>query len=60
MFIFVFSLMVCKLSPRCKPDAETYNALIHAHARMGQWRWALNIMDDMLRASVKHSLTLVL
>ena len=37
---------------RCKPDAETYNALISAHARAGQWRWAMNIMDDMLRAAV--------
>ncbi|KAF8398350.1 hypothetical protein HHK36_017277 [Tetracentron sinense] len=37
---------------RCKPDAETYNALINVHGRAGQWRWALNIMDDMLRAAV--------
>lgn len=37
---------------RCKPDAETYNALINAHGRAGQWRWAMNIMDDMLRAAV--------
>jgi len=37
---------------RCKPDVETYNALINAHGRAGQWRWALNIMDDMLRAAV--------
>ncbi|GMP61748.1 hypothetical protein CsSME_00024089 [Camellia sinensis var. sinensis] len=37
---------------RCKPDAETYNALINAHGRAGQWRWAMNIMEDMLRASV--------
>lgn len=38
--------------PRCKPDAETFNALIHTHARAGQWRWATNIMEDMLRAAV--------
>ncbi|GKA64773.1 pentatricopeptide repeat-containing protein [Tanacetum coccineum] len=37
---------------RCKPDAETYNALISAHGRAGQWRWATNIMEDMLRAAV--------
>lgn len=37
---------------RCKPDAETYNALINAHGRAGQSRWAMNIMEDMLRASV--------
>uniref|UniRef100_A0A803R141 Pentatricopeptide repeat-containing protein n=1 Tax=Cannabis sativa TaxID=3483 RepID=A0A803R141_CANSA len=37
---------------RCKPDAETYNALINAHGRLGQWRWAKNIMEDMLRAAV--------
>ncbi|WVZ62444.1 hypothetical protein U9M48_012196 [Paspalum notatum var. saurae] len=34
---------------RCKPDADTYNSLIHAHARAGQWRWAINIMEDMQR-----------
>ncbi|KAG8100312.1 hypothetical protein GUJ93_ZPchr0013g36133 [Zizania palustris] len=37
---------------RCKPDADIYNSLIHAHARAGQWRWAINIMEDMLRAAV--------
>lgn len=37
---------------RCKPDAETYNALINAHGRAGQWRWSLNIFDDMLRSAV--------
>ncbi|MED6169554.1 hypothetical protein PIB30_022338 [Stylosanthes scabra] len=37
---------------RCKPDAETYNSLINAHGRARQWRWAMNIMDDMLRAAV--------
>lgn len=37
---------------RCKPDTETYNALISAHGRAGQWRWAMNIFDDMLRAAV--------
>lgn len=37
---------------RCKPDAETYNALINAHGKAGQWRWAMNIMEDMLRAAV--------
>ncbi|KAJ0044041.1 hypothetical protein Pint_17868 [Pistacia integerrima] len=37
---------------RCKPNAETYNALINAHGRTGQWRWAMNIFDDMLRAAV--------
>lgn len=36
----------------CKPDAETYDALINAHGRAGQWRWAMNLMDDMLRAAV--------
>ncbi|KAG5539016.1 hypothetical protein RHGRI_019540 [Rhododendron griersonianum] len=37
---------------RCKPDAETFNALINVHGRAGQWRWAMNIKDDMLRAAV--------
>lgn len=37
---------------RCKPDADIYNSLIHAHSRAGQWRWAINIMEDMLRAAV--------
>ncbi|TYG71638.1 hypothetical protein ES288_D05G413400v1 [Gossypium darwinii] len=37
---------------RCKPDVETYNALIHAHGQVGQWRWAMNIMEDMLSAAV--------
>lgn len=37
---------------RCKPDAETYNALINAHGRARQWRWAKNILEDMLRAAV--------
>lgn len=37
---------------RCKPDVETYNALINVHGRTGQWRWAMNIMEDMLRAAV--------
>lgn len=37
---------------RCKPDVETYNALINVHGRAGQWRWAMNIMEDMLRAAV--------
>ncbi|KAK6791217.1 hypothetical protein RDI58_010298 [Solanum bulbocastanum] len=37
---------------RCRPNVETYNALISAHGRAGQWRWAKNIMEDMLRASV--------
>ncbi|KAF7147532.1 hypothetical protein RHSIM_Rhsim03G0026900 [Rhododendron simsii] len=36
---------------RCKPDAETFNALINVHGRAGQWRWAMNIKDDMLRAA---------
>ncbi|KAI8545780.1 hypothetical protein RHMOL_Rhmol07G0064800 [Rhododendron molle] len=35
----------------CKPDAETFNALINVHGRAGQWRWAMNIKDDMLRAA---------
>ncbi|KAI8534299.1 hypothetical protein RHMOL_Rhmol10G0079500 [Rhododendron molle] len=39
-------------SGRCKPDAETFNALINVHGRAGQWRWAMNIKDDMLRAAV--------
>ncbi|KAL6639046.1 hypothetical protein ACP70R_022776 [Stipagrostis hirtigluma subsp. patula] len=38
---------------RCKPDADIYNSLIHAHARAGQWRWAINIMEDMQRAADK-------
>ncbi|GER25863.1 pentatricopeptide repeat-containing family protein [Striga asiatica] len=42
---------------RCKPDVETYNALIHAHGRAGQWRWGVNIMEDMLRAAVPPSRT---
>lgn len=37
---------------RCQPNVETYNALISAHGRASQWRWAKNIMEDMLRASV--------
>ncbi|MBA0754702.1 hypothetical protein Gogos_019852, partial [Gossypium gossypioides] len=36
---------------RCKPDVDTYNALIHAHGQVGQWRWAMNIMEDMLSAA---------
>ncbi|KAM7505449.1 hypothetical protein LguiB_004353 [Lonicera macranthoides] len=40
---------------KCKPDAETYNALINLHGRAGQWRWAMNIMEDMLRAAVPPS-----
>ncbi|KAI3471686.1 hypothetical protein Pfo_028336 [Paulownia fortunei] len=40
---------------RCKPDVETYNALIYAHGRAGQWRWGLNIMEDMLRAAIPPS-----
>ncbi|KAH9614349.1 hypothetical protein KSS87_021935, partial [Heliosperma pusillum] len=39
---------------KCKPNAETFNALINAHGRAGQWRWAMNIMEDMLRASVQE------
>ncbi|KAH7557229.1 hypothetical protein JRO89_XS11G0079600 [Xanthoceras sorbifolium] len=39
----------------CKPDAETYNALINAHGRSGQWRWAMNIFDDMLHAAIPPS-----
>ncbi|KAF3794191.1 Pentatricopeptide repeat-containing protein [Nymphaea thermarum] len=39
----------------CKPDAESYNALINAHGRKGQWRWAMNIMDDMFRAAIPPS-----
>lgn len=31
---------------------ETYNALINVHARAGNWRWAMSIFDDMLRAAV--------
>nr|CAB3456087.1 unnamed protein product [Digitaria exilis] len=38
---------------RCKPDADTYNSLIHVHARAGQWRWAINIMENMQRAAGK-------
>ncbi|KAK6149140.1 hypothetical protein DH2020_016665 [Rehmannia glutinosa] len=40
---------------RCKPDVETYNALINAHGRAGQWRWGVNIMEDMLRAAIPPS-----
>ncbi|TYH79798.1 hypothetical protein ES332_D03G087400v1 [Gossypium tomentosum] len=40
---------------RCKPDVDTYNALIHAHGQVGQWRWALNIMEDMLSAAIPPS-----
>ncbi|KAG6418978.1 hypothetical protein SASPL_121186 [Salvia splendens] len=40
---------------RCKPDVETYNSLIHAHGRAGQWRWGMNIMEDMLRAAIPPS-----
>jgi pentatricopeptide repeat protein len=39
---------------------ETYNALINVHGRAGQWRWALQIFDDMLRASVSSLLSKVL
>ncbi|GFP92215.1 pentatricopeptide repeat-containing protein at2g41720 [Phtheirospermum japonicum] len=42
---------------RCKPDVETYNALINAHGRAGQWRWGVNIMNDMLRAAIPPSRT---
>lgn len=45
-----FDCRICFL--RCKPDAETYNALINTHGRAGQWRWAMTIMEDMLRAAV--------
>ena len=48
----VFSYNSIFSTARCKPDAETYNALINAHGRARQWRWAMNIMDDMLRAAV--------
>ncbi|XP_073153720.1 pentatricopeptide repeat-containing protein At2g41720 isoform X1 [Henckelia pumila] len=41
---------------RCNPDVETYNALINAHGRAGQWRWGVNIMEDMLRAAVSFYL----
>lgn len=54
-YLIVVSNCVCvcvAVICRCKPDAETYNALINAHGRAGQWRWAINIMDDMLRAAV--------
>jgi pentatricopeptide repeat protein len=40
---------------RCKPDVETFNALMNAHGRAGQWRWALNIFDDMIRAAVSSA-----
>ncbi|KAG6416450.1 hypothetical protein SASPL_123880 [Salvia splendens] len=46
---------MCKLQIRCKPDVETYNSLIHAHGRAGQWRWGMNIMEDMLRAAIPPS-----
>ncbi|KAJ7569991.1 hypothetical protein O6H91_01G102700 [Diphasiastrum complanatum] len=36
---------------RCKPDVDTYNALINVHGRAGQWRWAMQIFDEMLRAA---------
>ncbi|KAF9679630.1 hypothetical protein SADUNF_Sadunf06G0034700 [Salix dunnii] len=40
---------------QCKPDAETCNALINAHGRSGQWRWAMNIMEDMLQQAIPPS-----
>ncbi|KAF7147465.1 hypothetical protein RHSIM_Rhsim03G0025700 [Rhododendron simsii] len=43
----IYNMMI-----RRKPDAETFNALVNVHGRAGQWRWAMNIMDDMLRAAV--------
>lgn len=57
MFNFLLPIVMGWLSIprflfRCKPDVETYNALINAHGRAGQWRWALNIMEDMLQAAV--------
>ncbi|MFQ6665919.1 hypothetical protein Gotur_032470 [Gossypium turneri] len=39
----------------CKPVVDTYNALSHAHGQVGQWRWALNIMEDMLSAAIPPS-----
>ncbi|KAK1382999.1 hypothetical protein POM88_020734 [Heracleum sosnowskyi] len=45
--------LIYHFSTRCKPDAETYSALISVHARAGQWCWAMNIMEDMLRAALQ-------
>jgi pentatricopeptide repeat protein len=28
---------------------------MNAHGRAGQWRWALNIFDDMIRAAVSSA-----
>ncbi|KAE9465924.1 hypothetical protein C3L33_02159, partial [Rhododendron williamsianum] len=47
-----FPVLIRYFSGRCKPDAETFNALINVHGRAGQWRWAMNIKGDMLRAAV--------
>lgn len=52
---YIYIHLVCSITcnfARCKPDVETYNALINVHGRAGQWRWAMNIMEDMLRAAV--------
>lgn len=54
---FIFGFLVIHVHDacyfgRCQPNVETYNSLISAHGRAGQWRWAKNIMEDMLRASV--------
>jgi pentatricopeptide repeat protein len=40
---------------RCKPDVETYNALMNVHGRAGQWTWATQIFEDMLRAAVSFN-----
>lgn len=53
--LYIYTCIVCSITcnfARCKPDVETYNALINVHGRAGQWRWAMNIMEDMLRAAV--------
>ncbi|KAF7148544.1 hypothetical protein RHSIM_Rhsim03G0026800 [Rhododendron simsii] len=47
-----FPVLIRYFSGRCKPDAETFNAFINVHGWAGQWRWAMNIMDDMLPAAV--------
>ena len=51
-FAFRILFLLSHFIFRRKPDAETYNALINAHGRAGQWRWTTNIMEDMLRAVV--------
>lgn len=48
------------LNFRCKPDVETYNALMNAHGRAGKWQWASDIFDDMLKDGVETCLLMPL